>query len=86
MVCCFYYLFASVQQVKDTELLLNVALLIKKIREEKAISQENVYFDTGIHIGRIELGKQNISLSTLSTLCKYFDITLIDFFVKLNQI
>lgn len=86
MVCCFYYLFASVQQVKDTELLLNVASLIKKIREEKAISQENVYFDTGIHIGRIELGKQNISLSTLSTLCKYFNITLIDFFVRLNQI
>jgi transcriptional regulator with XRE-family HTH domain len=66
-------------QFKDEILLKKVALRIKELRESKDITQEVFYNDTDIHIGRIELGNQNISISTLSQICKYLDVTLEDF-------
>lgn len=68
------------RQRKDNILLSEVAQRIKQLREEKGISQEVFYIDTDIHIGRIELGKSNITISTLAAICKYFDTTLSDFF------
>ena len=41
--------------------------------------QEEFYNDTGIHLARIESGKANVSISTLSSICKYFNIALDDF-------
>ena len=64
----------------DYELLGWVARRLKELREEKGLSQEKVYFDTGLNVGRIELGKTNISLTTLSVLSKYYNIKLEDFF------
>ena len=64
----------------DYELLGWVARRLKELREEKGLSQEKVYFDTGLNVGRIELGKPNISLTTLSVLSKYYNIKLKDFF------
>jgi len=65
--------------LKDIKLLQKIALILKELREEKKLSQEEVYNDTNIHIGRIETGKGNISVSTLATLCKYYQIKLSDF-------
>lgn len=45
--------------------------------------QEEFYNDTGIHLARIESGKANVSISTLSSICKYFNIALDDFFKEL---
>lgn len=39
-----------------------------------------VYFDTGIHLSRIEQGKTNITVATLFRICSYFNLTLADFF------
>ena len=61
-------------------LVSNIALHIKQLREDRGISQEMFYIDTDIHIGRIESGKSNITVSTLSSICDYFEITLVDFF------
>lgn len=67
-------------QQKDLELLSFIANKLKILRDEKGVSQQDVLNDTGIHIARIETGKLNISVSTLSELCKYFGIELSYFF------
>lgn len=53
---------------------------LKKLREERSLTQEDVYNDTGIHLARIETGKVNITVSTLYALLQYFNTSLSDFF------
>lgn len=67
-------------QIKDTKLLQKIALVIKQLRNTKDVSQEEVYNDLNIHIGRIETAKANLSVSTLSALCKYFKIKMSEFY------
>ncbi len=71
-------------QIKDDILLKKIALCIKQIRKDTAITLDDFYVDTGIHLARIEQGKTNISIITLSIICKYFDISLKDFFALLE--
>ena len=66
-------------QIRDSKLLQRIALVTKQLREEKGLTQEDVYNDTNIHIGRIETAKANLSVSTLSALCKYFKIKISEF-------
>lgn len=72
--------------LKDNKLLQKIALILKELREEKELSQEEVYNDTNIHIGRIETGKGDITVSTLSALCKYYGIKLSDFLKMVEKI
>jgi len=71
-------------QIRDNSLLQKIAIIIKELREEKGVSQEEVYYD--IHIGRIETAKANLSVSTLSALCKYFKIGISDFHNKVEKL
>lgn len=64
----------------NKELIQKVSYRVKQLREERNISQETFYIDTDIHIARIESGKSNITISTLSIICSYFDINLSEFF------
>jgi len=57
-----------------------MALRVKELRENHNLTQEDFYNDTGIHIGRIETGKRDFSVSTLRKICKYFKISTSDFF------
>jgi transcriptional regulator with XRE-family HTH domain len=68
------------KQLKDEELLSCLILAIKQLRKEKNVTLEHFYFDTGIHLARIEQGKTNITISTLSLICNYLEISLVDFF------
>ena len=43
-------------------------MIVKELRTEEDLSQEDVYNDTNIHIGRIETAKTNVTVSTLSAL------------------
>ncbi|HOH74222.1 MAG TPA: helix-turn-helix transcriptional regulator, partial [Paludibacteraceae bacterium] len=63
------------KQRVDSAVIKSVSLRLKQLREAKGISQETLYIDTDIHIARIEAGKSNITISTLSALCKYLDIS-----------
>jgi transcriptional regulator with XRE-family HTH domain len=65
---------------KQKKLAKFIALRIKNLRISKNLTQEDVYFETGIHIGRVEAGDYNIQIDTIYKICKYFDITLKDFF------
>lgn len=53
---------------------------LRELRLAKGLSQDVVYIDTEIHIARVEMGKYNITISTLSDLCDYYGVTLEEFF------
>jgi predicted transcriptional regulator len=80
-------LFASMvkKQLIDTELLNKMIILLKQLRNEKSLSQEDVYNDTGIHVARIEAGKGNVTVSTLSKLLKYYEIPMSSFFERISE-
>lgn len=64
----------------NTALTGSIAQKLKQIRQVKGLSQEFVYLETEVHVGRVESGKVNISVVTLSILCDYYDVTLEEFF------
>ena len=67
-------------QIKNTALLKKISKRIKSLRQELGITQEDFYNDTNIHLARIETAKVKISVSTLDAICKYFKISLAEFF------
>ena len=68
----------------DYGLLEAVARKLKQLREAKGLSQRIVYIDTDFNIGKIEVGKTNITISTLSRLCNYYGTSLKEFFDELD--
>jgi transcriptional regulator with XRE-family HTH domain len=74
------------KQIRDKQLLQKISIVIKQLREDSDVSQEEVYNETNIHVGRIETANANPTVSTLSALCKYFKIKLSDFYKKVEQI
>ncbi len=69
-------------KARNNEFILSISERLKEVRENKKITQEIVVYDTGINIGRIESGQRDISLTTIKTLCDYYEITIRDFFKK----
>lgn len=67
-------------EINERNELLKLANKVKKLRNSKGVTQEVALIDTGIHFGRIEQGKRDISLTTLLKICKYFEITPSEFF------
>lgn len=63
-------------EINNKNELLKLANRIKNLRNKKGVTQEIAYIDTGIHFGRIEQGKRNVSYTTLVKLSKYFNVTL----------
>ena len=74
------------KQLQNTELSQRIVFCIKELRKSKSITLEVFYFDTGIHLARIEQGKQNITIATLAKICAYFQIGLSDFFKLVEEI
>ncbi len=70
------------EEYNKKELLSIVAKRVKELRSKKDVTQDNALNDTGIHFGRIEQGKRDISFFTLFKICQYFEISLKDFFTK----
>lgn len=73
-------------QIRDTKLLQKIAIVIRQLREAKGVSQEEVYNDINIHIGRIETSNSNLTISTLSELCKYFKIKMSQFLKMVEEV
>lgn len=73
------------KQINDSELISRIVSCIKDIRNTRNVTLEVFYFDTGIHLARIEQGKQNISVSTLAKICEYFNVSLSDFFLLVEK-
>ncbi len=73
-------------QIKNIVLLQKIASVLKKLREGNGLTQNDVYYDTGIHIGRIESYKVNLSVSTLCELCNYFEIKVSEFYRRVEEL
>ena len=72
-------------QLRNDVLLEKIVFRLKELRKAKNTTLEVFYIDTGIHLARIEQGKQNISIATLSKICDYFEISLSDFFLLVEK-
>jgi transcriptional regulator with XRE-family HTH domain len=64
----------------DPSLLRQIATRLKAVREARGLTQEQVFVDTTIHVGRIETARINVTVSTVAALCTYFEIDLPTFF------
>lgn len=71
-------------QIRNTKLLTAIGNKVKALRESRGLTQEQVFNDTGIHIGRIENASADIRVSTLEAVCKYFKVSLSDFFKEIK--
>ncbi len=80
--------------MKDDQLLhfkTSIILVLKELRKQKKVSQADVNTDilekTGFthNMGRNEVDG-NFTMETLHTYCKYFNISTVDFFKKVNKI
>ncbi len=69
-------------EINEKTELLKLANRVKKLRISRGVTQEIALIDTGIHFGRIEQGKRDISNTTLLKLCQYFNIQPSEFFSK----
>lgn len=72
-------------QIKNKKLLKAIAIQLKELRESNNITQEDFYNDTNIHIARIETGNNNLSISTLDAICKYFNIPISKLFSRIEK-
>jgi transcriptional regulator with XRE-family HTH domain len=67
-------------KVYDEILLKKIASRLRELREENGVSQKELHNVTDINIDRIEGAKINVTVGTIQKLCKYFGITLSEFF------
>ena len=68
------------RQRRNDVLIKAIAEKLVQLREDRGLSQQIVYIDTELHMGRIERGEYNITLSTLAELFPYYNISLRDIF------
>lgn len=69
-----------INQRHNEVLMGRVAKKLQELRQAKNLTQAEVYRQTKIHIGRIESGNANITMSSLSELCKFYRISFEVFF------
>lgn len=80
------------KQYKNEKLLKAISLVSKEYRTLINVNQQQVNDDikenkkVAFHIGRIETAKNNISISTLQLLCEYFEISLSEFMIRVEEI
>lgn len=53
---------------------------LQRLRHERGLTLQEVYDTTGIHVARLEASKANLTVLTLATLCRHYEVTLAEFF------
>lgn len=53
---------------------------LQRLRRERGLTLQEVYDATGIHLARLEASRANLTVLTLATLCRHYEVTLEDFF------
>lgn len=70
----------SKSQQRNDEVIRKIATRLKTLRNAKGFSQLTVYKQTDQNIGRIEAAQSNITISSLEKLCRFYGISLKEFF------
>ncbi|WP_422349160.1 helix-turn-helix domain-containing protein [Flagellimonas sp.] len=66
----------------NVDFLGQLANRIKSLRDNRNLTQEDAYNDTGIHFGRIETGRWDPKFSTIRRISEYFELTITEFFAE----
>lgn len=73
------------KQRRDEELLQKIILRVKELRHmHNHQSQEQLAEATGLGIAQLESGKNFPNLTTITIICKFYNVTLDEFFAPLN--
>lgn len=72
------------KQRRDEELFKMIIQRIKELRENHDYTQEHVNEYTGLDIPHLEAGRDFPSLTTIAILCKFYNITIVEFFAPLD--
>ena len=75
---------AKRKQRRDEELFKMVIQRIKSLRETHHYTQEYVNEYTGLDIPHLETGRDFPSLTTIAILCKFYNITIVEFFSPID--
>lgn len=62
------------------KLSLEITYRLQSLRRARGLTLQEVYKATGIHVARLEANRANMRLGTLAALCRYYDISLAEFF------
>lgn len=76
---------ARKKQRRDEVLLQKVVLRVKELRKTHGHTQEQLIAATEVNIPNLETGENFPNLTTLSIICKFYGITLGEFFAPLNH-
>ena len=68
----------------DAVLAKMIITRIKEMRHSHNHTQEFIYENTGLDLAHIESGRVIPSVVSLSLLCKFYNLTLDEFFAPLN--
>lgn len=71
-------------QRRDEILLRKIVLRVKELRGMHGHSQEKLIEGTGVNIPSLETGDNFPNITTISIICKFYNITLDEFFAPLN--
>ena len=63
-----------------TRFLAGIAQRLKSLRNERRLSQIRVTMDTGVNVSRAESGKRSLSVYSVAVLCKYYGVSMDEFF------
>lgn len=69
----------------DEEALRLIVGKLAALREQRGVFQKVVARATGLNVGLIETGRRNITVYSLDRLCRYYGITLTEFFRELEM-
>lgn len=72
------------KQTRNDLLLKAIGQRLRQIRLERELSQEKVLFDADIYLTRIEGGRLNVTISTLTELCRGYQISMKELFTGLT--
>lgn len=63
---------------------LKIARRLKELRKKAGILQVTAAKEMGLNIGSIEAARKDISISSLEKFCRYYGVTLEEFFEGLE--
>lgn len=69
---------------RNNEALIMIAAKFRILRRKAGLAQKTVVKDTGLNIGNIEAARSNINITTLERLCRYYGLTLEEFFEDID--
>lgn len=70
---------------RNDEAIHKIAEKLKMIRKQAGLLQKPVTRETGVNVGDVEAELTNLSITTLDRLCRYYGITLTEFFKELEM-